>query len=165
MNWMWSRCTYTPAGQQQWSSKLNTCPISKLQWKASFMCENCQCIRLEPLLQSTCAKRPNVSTQYKNDLCLEKGLVASYWSKSHLPRVILSSSSYLLKQYFQHSSLSVHTSSWLATSPCTPFYSSNACQAVKSTKGPRNKKHQPSYRASTAWQEVRRWIYQTRRRW
>ena len=148
MNWMWSRCTYTPAGQQQWSSKLNTCPISKLQWKASFMCENCQCIRLEPLLQSTCAKRPNVSTQYKNDLCLEKGLVASYWSKSHLIFLLISFQTVLSTQLF-----------------VCPYIIMITCQAVKSTKGPRNKKHQPSYRASTAWQEVRRWIYQTRRRW
>jgi len=133
--------------QQQWSSKLNTCPISKLflnltvegefhVWKfpvystraltPKYMCQKAKCIN--PI-----QKRP---PPWKRTTC---SILSIHWSKSHLPRVILSSSSYLLKQYFQHSSLSVHTSSWLATSPCTPFYSSNACQAVKSTKGQETK--------------------------
>ena len=128
--------------QQQWSSKLNTCPISKLflnltvegefhVWKfpvystraltPKYMCQKAKCIHPIQKVWPPPWKRT-------------RSILSIHWSKRHLIFLL-----YLLKQYFQHSSLSVHTSSWLATSPCTSFYSSNACQAVKSTKGQETK--------------------------
>ena len=174
------------AGSNNWSSqlKLNTAVFSV---EGQFMCETCQCIRLEPgespkymCQKAKCInpiqKRPmHINPRYFISLIqfchrLEKGRVASYLT----PHIFSNSTfnttyqatSLLFCPLHNHDYLPrrVHLSTLLNSARPSNLRSTSHYHHYQGIEGPRNEKHHSSYRASAAWQEKRWWIYQTRRR-